>query len=60
VCVLCSPLLLPLAIVSECVGKLTAYLCRVARDQQVVSELYRFTCVAGLIAGDGTWLGDGR
>ena len=27
-------LLLPLAIVSECAGKLTAYLCRAARDQQ--------------------------
>ena len=33
--------LLPLAIVSECADKLTAYLCRAAEDQQVVSEPYK-------------------
>ena len=31
--VLFSPLLLPLAIVNECAGKLVAYLCRDPRDQ---------------------------
>ena len=35
VCVSCSQyLLLPLAIVNECAGKFTAYLCRQPRDQQ--------------------------
>ena len=34
VCSWAQSLLLPLAIVSECAGKLTAYLCRAARDQQ--------------------------
>jgi hypothetical protein len=35
VCVSCAqPLLLPLAIVSVCAGKLTAYLCRDPKDQQ--------------------------
>jgi hypothetical protein len=65
-CCVCSwaqPLLLPLAkcvCVCVCAGKLVAYLCRAARDQQVVSEPYRFACVAGLIAGDGNWLEEGR
>ena len=34
-------LLLSLAIVSVCVGKLFAYLCRAVRDQQVVSKPYK-------------------
>ena len=37
VCVSCSQyLLLPLAIVSECAGKLTAYLCRAAEGPTTI------------------------